>query len=151
MLLRQKRQSYAAPLGGRIIELLLTTDGPFTLQVNNRADKGPSSSGNVLRFKQLSVDAEYTLNTIKYTYDAASRVLGADYYSRENTASTPVQTFAYGYDVAGQPDRQQRHSAHDHDAAGQHRLRPPWPRADHRLCDLATTPDVEFAHDVRRK
>ncbi|MBK8138270.1 MAG: hypothetical protein IPK52_21065 [Chloroflexi bacterium] len=54
-----------------------------------------------MRFKQLSVDAEYTLQTIGYTYAAASRVLDADYYPGENTASTPVQTFAYEYDVAG--------------------------------------------------
>ncbi|MBK9121517.1 MAG: RHS repeat-associated core domain-containing protein [Chloroflexi bacterium] len=54
-----------------------------------------------MRFKQLSVDAEYTLQTLSYTYDAVSRVLGADYYPGENTASTPAQTFAYGYDVAG--------------------------------------------------
>ncbi|MBK8137286.1 MAG: hypothetical protein IPK52_15915 [Chloroflexi bacterium] len=79
----------------------LSNDGPFTLQVNNRADKGSASSGHVMRFKQLSVDAEYTLQTIGYTYDAASRVLDADYFPGENTASTPVTTFPYEYDVAG--------------------------------------------------
>ena len=43
----------------------------------------------------------YTLQTIGYMCDAASRVLDADYYQGENTASTPVEAFAYEYDVAG--------------------------------------------------
>jgi hypothetical protein len=47
------------------------------------------------------VVAEYTIQAISYTYDAASRVLDAEYYPGENTASTPVETFAYGYDIAG--------------------------------------------------
>ncbi len=62
---------------------------------------GSASTGPCDALQQLSVDAEYTLQTIRYTYDAASRVLDADYYPGENTASTPVETFAYEYDVAG--------------------------------------------------
>ncbi|MBK8139257.1 MAG: hypothetical protein IPK52_26140 [Chloroflexi bacterium] len=69
--------------------------------MNNRADKGSASSGHVIRSKQLSVDAEYTLQAIQYTYDAASRVLDADYYPGQNTSSSPAETFAYEYDVAG--------------------------------------------------
>ncbi|MBK8139261.1 MAG: hypothetical protein IPK52_26160 [Chloroflexi bacterium] len=97
----QSFNGYAASAGERVIAIPLSNDGAFTLQVNNRADTGSASSGHVMRFKQLSVDAEYTLHTIGYIYDAASRVLGADYYPGENTASTPAQTFAYEYDVAG--------------------------------------------------
>lgn len=92
---------YAASAGERVIPIPLFNDGPFALEMINRADHGPASSGNTLRFKQLSVDAEFTLQTIKYAYDTASRVLDADYYSGENTASTPVQMFTYSYDAAG--------------------------------------------------
>ena len=92
---------YAASAGERVIPIPLSNDGPFTLEVNNRADKGSASSGHVLRFKQLSVDAEYTLQTIGYIYDAASRVLGAAYYPGEHTAATPAQPFSNEYDVAG--------------------------------------------------
>lgn len=92
---------YAASAAERVIPIPLSNDGPFDLALINRADRGPASSGNTLRFKQLSVDAEYTLQTIQYTYDAASRVLDAEYYPGRNTASTPAQTFAYSYDVAG--------------------------------------------------
>ena len=97
----QSFNGYAASAGEHVIPIPLSNDGPFTLQVNNRADKGFASSGHVMRFKQLSVDAEYTVQTISYTYDAASRVLDADYFPGENSASTPAQTFAYEYDVAG--------------------------------------------------
>lgn len=92
---------YAASAAERIIPIPLSNDGPFTLEVNNRADKGSASSGYMMRFKQLSVDTAYTLQTIKYTYDAASRMLDANYYPGENAVSTPVVTFVYGYDIAG--------------------------------------------------
>src|SRR5690606_10502460 len=66
----QTIDGYAASADERVIPIPLSDDGPFTLEIHNRADHGPASSGNTLRFKQLSVDAEYTLQTIRYTYDA---------------------------------------------------------------------------------
>ncbi|MBK8136881.1 MAG: hypothetical protein IPK52_13790 [Chloroflexi bacterium] len=98
--LLQSFNGSTASAGERVIAIPLSNDGPFTLQVNNLADKGSASSGHMMRFKQLSVDAEYTLQTIGYTYDAASRVLDVDTYPGENTASTPLQTFAAGIRAA---------------------------------------------------
>ncbi|MBK8136702.1 MAG: hypothetical protein IPK52_12815 [Chloroflexi bacterium] len=40
----------AATPGERVIPIPLLNDGPFTLQVNNRAENGSAASGHVMRF-----------------------------------------------------------------------------------------------------
>ncbi|MBL8120266.1 MAG: hypothetical protein JNJ78_22235, partial [Anaerolineae bacterium] len=73
----QSFDGYAPSPGQRDIALTLETDsrplqsdGPHLLEIRNRAEHSPQSSGHKLRFKQLLIeDRTWTLHTIGYTYD----------------------------------------------------------------------------------
>ncbi len=97
--------NYAATNGEQAIAISLTQEGPHTVEIRNRADKNPASTGYRFRFKSLVTAAStplYDLHTIKYTYDALSRVIDAKYYPGQNTGLlTPTRTYTFRYDVAG--------------------------------------------------
>jgi RHS repeat-associated protein len=80
----------------------LVTEGPHILEIRNRADKNPSSSGFKVRFKQLSVlDKTWTQQNIKYTYDKLSRVLEARYRPALNLTAVDAdlqRRYLYTYD-----------------------------------------------------
>jgi RHS repeat-associated protein len=85
---------YAASAGERSVNIQLV-DGTHRLEMRNRVEKNPASSGYKIQFRQLQVLATtYTDRTIDYTYDALARLIEADYNS-----GTAV--FTYGYDLAG--------------------------------------------------
>jgi len=94
---------YATANGEQVIAISLTQEGPHTVEIRNRADKNPASTGYRFRFKSLVTAAGtplYDVQTIQYTYDALSRVIGANYYPDQNTI-TPSRTYSFTYDLAG--------------------------------------------------
>jgi RHS repeat-associated protein len=87
-------QSYDcwAPTAGERV-LPIPVDG--LLEIHNRAVRNPHATGTVMRFKQLEVlEIPYDERTIRYTYDAVSRLIAADY---DNGA----EVLTNGFDVAG--------------------------------------------------
>ena len=109
---------YAASADEREIAIQLTDDGYHTLEVRKRAEKRGGSSGYVVRFKTLETNRTYHLHTIQYSYDALSRLLSADYHAGGNLSATPFESYAYGYDLAGNLV-QQNSVARSYNAANQ--------------------------------
>ena len=69
---------YAASAGERSVNIQLVA-GTHTLEMRNRVEKNPASSGYKIQFQQLQVLATtYTERTIDYTYDALARLIEAD-------------------------------------------------------------------------
>jgi RHS repeat-associated protein len=65
------------------------------LEIRNRPDRNPNSTGYVVRFKQLAVlQVTYDEHTIQYTYDALARLIEAFYDSG-------TQVYTYGFDTVG--------------------------------------------------
>jgi|GEM_PF-5737847 len=95
----QSYDGYASVSGERVIDIPLTNDGVNVLEVRNTMDVNSGSGGRKVRFKQLSVDSDVTMQTIDYTYDALSRLLEADYSNDRN--------YLYQYDLAGNRTQQQ--------------------------------------------
>jgi RHS repeat-associated protein len=95
----QSYDGYASASGERVIEIPLMNDGINVLEVRNTMDVNSGSSGRKVRFKQLSVDSDVTMQTITYDYDALSRLLEADYSNDRN--------YQYQYDLAGNRTQQQ--------------------------------------------
>ncbi len=89
----QAFDGYAATAGERTIPLELTGAGAHLLEIRNRREKSASSSGYVVRFKQLVAQAAYTVRQIDYQYDALSRLIAAVYSNAPD--------YAYAYDAAG--------------------------------------------------
>jgi RHS repeat-associated protein len=88
---------YAAVASERVIHLYLDTGGAHLVDIRNRREHHRSSSGYVLRFKQLVVlNTTYAAQTISYAYDRLSRLLSADYIG-----VTPTRNYTYMYDLAG--------------------------------------------------
>ncbi|MEO1643888.1 MAG: RHS repeat-associated core domain-containing protein, partial [Chloroflexota bacterium] len=85
---------YAATAGSRVEDLSLRGDGWHVLEIRNQREKNLQSSAYKVRFKALSMDTALDRDVIRYTYDALSRLLEADY----NEGST---VYTYGYDTAG--------------------------------------------------
>jgi RHS repeat-associated protein len=81
----QSFDGYAAVAGQRDIVVTtgidgrkLNSEGPHIVEIRNRAERNAQSSAYKLRFKQLLVvDRTYTLQTIRYSYDALSRLTEA--------------------------------------------------------------------------
>jgi len=95
----QSYDGYASVSGERVIDIPLTNDDVNVLEVRNTMDVNSGSGGRKVRFKQLSVDSDVTMQTIDYTYDALSRLLEADYSNDRN--------YLYQYDLAGNRTQQQ--------------------------------------------
>jgi len=90
----QSYDGYASSSGERVIDIPLTNDGVNVLEVRNTMDVNSGSGGRKVRFKQLSVDSDVTMQTIDYTYDNLSRLLTANY-------DGGAVEYNYGYDLAG--------------------------------------------------
>jgi RHS repeat-associated protein len=91
----ETHDGYASVSGERTIDLPVRgVSGEHLLQIRSRADRNPASSGNRLRFRQVSAQRLYDTRTIDYTYDGVSRLIEADY---DNGA----EILTYGFDVAG--------------------------------------------------
>jgi len=90
----QSYDGYASSSGERVIDIPLTNDGVNVLEVRNTMDVNSGSSGRKVRFKQLSVDSDVTMQTITYEYDAIERLLEADYVGS-------TRNYKYTYDLAG--------------------------------------------------
>jgi RHS repeat-associated protein len=87
----QSYDCWAPTAGERVIPI--PVDG--LLEIHNRAVRNPHATGTVMRFKLLEVlEVPYDERTIRYTYDAVSRLIAADY---DNGA----EVLTYGFDVAG--------------------------------------------------
>jgi len=100
---------YAATASEVALTLTLRGEGPHRLEVRNRPEKHPLSSGYTVRFKSLVTAAtaqSFDLNTLVYTYDALSRLRIADRYPAVNTGATTLRREAYAYDVAGNRTQQ---------------------------------------------
>jgi len=63
----QSYDGYASVSGERVIDIPLTNDGVNVLEVRNTMDVNSGSSGRKVRFKQLSVDSDVTMQVINYT------------------------------------------------------------------------------------
>jgi RHS repeat-associated protein len=96
----QAFDGYAATDGERTIPLELTGGGAHLLEIRNRREKSASSSGYVVRFKQLVAQQAHTVRQIDYQYDALSRLISADYADNS-------REYAYLYDVAGNRRQEQ--------------------------------------------
>ena len=101
---------YAATFGEQTVDIPLNAvngnrlagEGPHLLELRNRPEKNAASSGYSLRFKQLVIpDVAYDLHTIRYQYDALSRLLSADYHPGINIGGPAFRQYAYTYDLAG--------------------------------------------------
>jgi len=100
---------YAATASEVALTLTLRGEGPHQLEVRNRPEKHPLSSGYIVRFKSLVTAAtaqSFDLNTLVYTYDALSRLRIADRYPAVNTSATALRRETYAYDVAGNRTQQ---------------------------------------------
>jgi RHS repeat-associated protein len=75
----QSFDGYAVSAGQRDIDITaLAHEGPHVVEIRNRPENNLSSIGLKLRFKQLLVaDRTDDVRTLKYTYDALSRLLEA--------------------------------------------------------------------------
>lgn len=95
-------RSYDGYVGGAIT-LTLATEGPHHLEIRNRADKNPNSSGYKLTFGSIQVPIVYSLHNITYTYDGLSRLRSAKYRAAANAnPTTPTfRDYAYTYDRSG--------------------------------------------------
>ena len=90
----QSNDGYASASGERVIEIPLTNDGVNVLEFGNTMDVNSGSSGRKVRFKQLSVDSDVTMQVIDYSYDDIERLLEADYVGS-------TRNYKYSYDLAG--------------------------------------------------
>ena len=100
---------YAATASEVALTLTLRGEGPHRLEVRNRPEKHPLSTGYTVRFKSLVTAAtaqSFDLNTLVYTYDALSRLRIADRYPAVNTGATTLRRETYAYDVAGNRTQQ---------------------------------------------
>ncbi|MEP7286647.1 MAG: DUF6531 domain-containing protein, partial [Chloroflexota bacterium] len=100
----QNVDGYAAAAGPQAIAITLTGDGPHTLEVRNTTQKNAASTGNTVRFQNMtsSVSARlYDLQTLQYSYDALSRLMTANSFAGDNVAGGASRQYSYGYDVAG--------------------------------------------------
>ncbi len=108
----QSFDGYAVTAGEQAITIPLDNEGPFILEIRNRPEKNLLSSsytGYKLRFKSLSANRLYDLQTLKYTYDTISRLVEAKYYPGLNTgildANLP-RRYQYAFDLAGNRTQQ---------------------------------------------
>ncbi|MEP7286967.1 MAG: RHS repeat-associated core domain-containing protein [Chloroflexota bacterium] len=107
----QTFDGYAASAGpAPAVTIPFSADGPHVIDIRNRAEKNLLSSAFKLRFKTLSVTGQPAdVQTIRYTYDALSRLQEAKYYPGVNTlladANLP-RRYQYDYDVAGNRTQQ---------------------------------------------
>ncbi|CAG0974554.1 hypothetical protein ANRL4_01487, partial [Anaerolineae bacterium] len=105
----QSHNLYAATPGDLTLMLAFTADGPHHLELRNRADKDPRSTGYKLAFKALVTAATsslYDLHTLTYHYDALSRLVNASYHPGTNPTGTAFREYAYQYDGAGNRTRE---------------------------------------------
>lgn len=95
-------RSYDGYVGG-VITLTLATEGPHFLEIRNRADKNPNSSGYKLTFGSIQVPIVYSLHNITYAYDGLSRLRSAKYRAAANAnPTTPTfRDYTYTYDRSG--------------------------------------------------
>ncbi len=95
-------RSYDGYVGGAIT-LTLATEGPHFLEIRNRADKHPNSSGYKLTFGSIQVPIVYNLHNITYAYDGLSRLRSAKYRAAANAnPTTPTfRDYTYTYDRSG--------------------------------------------------
>jgi RHS repeat-associated protein len=76
--------------------------GSHLLDIRNRTEKNRQSSGYKLRFQSLALQGQaFDWQTLRYGYDALSRLQTADVYAGKNTGVTPTRQYAYAYDTAG--------------------------------------------------
>jgi RHS repeat-associated protein len=92
---------YATSAGSTSIPLPLDGDGPWLIEVENRAEKNLQSSGYKLRFRELTTTRTFDAQLLTYSYDALSRLTSAVYAPGVNTAATPARQYTYTYDRAG--------------------------------------------------
>jgi hypothetical protein len=108
----QSFDGYAAAAGQRNIVVTtgidgrkLSGEGPHIVEIRNRAERHRLSTGFNLRFKQLLVvDRAYTLQTIRYSYDALSRLTEARTASGVNALASDANLLRreqFTYDRAG--------------------------------------------------
>lgn len=113
----QSFDGYAAVAGERTLQIPLSMDtnklaheGPHVLEIRVRRDRHLSASGNKVRFKQLVIaDRGYNLHTIRYTYDALSRVREARYAPGINGGAADadlLRRYQYSFDLAGNRTQQ---------------------------------------------
>lgn len=95
-------RSYDGYVGGAVV-LTLATEGPHHLEIRNRADKHPNSSGYKLTFAGIEVPIAYSLHNITYNYDGLSRLRSAKYRAAANAnPTTPTfRDYTYTYDQSG--------------------------------------------------
>jgi RHS repeat-associated protein len=98
--------TYAASAGDETVTIDFYKDTFHKLEVRNRTDRNPASSGRKLRLKQIQVSTELALQTIQYAYDALARLQAADYYEGDDLSATPTRQYAYDYDPAGNRTQQ---------------------------------------------
>jgi hypothetical protein len=61
-------------------------EGPHLVEIRNTTQKNAASTGNKVRFKELTFTARaHTLHTVEYSYDALARLREARYNSGLNT------------------------------------------------------------------
>ncbi|MBA3867525.1 MAG: hypothetical protein H0X30_00070 [Anaerolineae bacterium] len=112
----QSFDGYAAVAAQRDIVVSMDVDGrklqgegPHLLEIRNRVEKNKISTGNKVRFKQLTVTRTWTQQTIGYTYDKLSRLKEARYNPGVNAAALDAELnyhFKYVYDRAGNRTQQ---------------------------------------------
>jgi RHS repeat-associated protein len=95
----QSFDGYAATPGERVIAIALDGEGPWVLEVRNRAERNLNSTGYKIAFKNLSSNRLYDAQTVRYTYDALARLSTAS-IGRGLSLSAMRQYF-HGYDRAG--------------------------------------------------
>jgi RHS repeat-associated protein len=87
------------------IQLNLDGEGPHVLELRNRGEKRPDSTGTALRFKQLTVaDLAYDLWTIEYSYDALARLTEARTNPGIRTGAPDadlLRRYQYSFDLTG--------------------------------------------------
>jgi RHS repeat-associated protein len=113
----QSFDGYAAAAGQRNIVVTtgidgrkLSGEGPHIVEIRNRAERHRLSTGFKLRFKQLLVvDRTYTLQTIRYSYDALSRLTEARTASGVNALASDANLLRreqFAFDRAGNRTQQ---------------------------------------------
>jgi RHS repeat-associated protein len=98
---------YTPAAGERRLAIYLDKGGSHSLELRNRPDKQTASTGFVVRFKQLDVLAtNYDSQSLRYEYDALSRLRLADYYAGLLFAGTPTRRYLYTFDRSGNRTQQ---------------------------------------------
>jgi hypothetical protein len=89
----QSVDAYTPTPGERVINLFLTQSAAVTLELRVRADRNLNATGYKLGFRRLALlETTFEQRTIRYTYDALSRIREADHGAAQYT---------YAFDLAG--------------------------------------------------